>query len=122
MTQSIESALVEIKSSLSQTMSLTPCAILPTKQLAFIDNQNGRLLFYNCDGNFSGKIEMHGLFDLTPIDSKHIAVAADGNIKIVDINTKEIERVINECSDIKWGMCYGNGKTVRCGSKTHKYD
>ena len=84
---------IEMKSRPRPTMSLTACTIFPTKKLAFADNWNDRLILYNGDGSFSGKLEMHGIFDLTPIDSNQIAVAAAGNIKIVDINTRKIERV-----------------------------
>lgn len=101
---------IEITSRPRLTMSLTACTIFPTKKLAFADNLNDRLILYNGDGSFSGKLEMHDIFDLTPIDSNHIAVAAAGNIKIVDINTRKIERVIDECSDVNYGIYYENGK------------
>lgn len=101
---------IKVKTRPQLTMSLTACTIFPTKKLAFADNGNNILILYNGDGSFSGKLEMHGIFDLTPIDSNHIAVAAAGNITIVDINTRKIERVIEEFSDVKYGMYYENGK------------
>ncbi|XP_063440932.1 uncharacterized protein LOC134721695 [Mytilus trossulus] len=111
---------IEITRLPGQAMSLTPCVILPTKQLAFADEMYNRLVFYNGDGSFSGKIEVGEILDLTPIDSNHIAVLVDGHIKIVDINTKKIERTINECNEAEWGIYYGNGKLYVAGERRIK--
>ncbi|CAC5383921.1 unnamed protein product [Mytilus coruscus] len=102
--------LVQITNPSGLGMSLIACAIFPTKQVVFANDQNN-IIFHNEDGSFSGDIQLDdSIYDLTPINSDKIAVRTDYEVKLVDINTKKVERIITGCGNIVWGICYANGK------------
>ncbi|VDI31205.1 Hypothetical predicted protein [Mytilus galloprovincialis] len=101
---------VEITHLRDTKLSLTACAILPTKHCVFVDNKNGKLIIHNEDGKFIGVMRLNEIFDITPIGSSMIGVVTDSEVKIVDINTKEIVKTIIDYGFPVWGICYENEK------------
>jgi hypothetical protein len=84
--------------------SSTGCVICPNGKMLFTDNNKQKLAILNNDGTLDKEITCspHHPRDVTLIDYSTVAVSTGKDIRIINIDTKQTERVIKAT-----GRCYG---------------
>ena len=104
---------INIKKEISNTS--TGCVICPNGKMVLADRNSKKLVILNNDGTLDKKITCspYDPHDVTLIDDSTVAVSTSNDIRIINIDTKRTERVINTT-----GMCYGieyhNGTLLLC--------
>jgi hypothetical protein len=108
---------INIKKEISNTS--TGCVICSNGKMVLADRNSKKLVILNNDGTLDKQITCspYDPHDVTLIDDSTVAVSTSNDIRIINIDTKRTERVINTT-----GMCYGieyhNGTLLLCeGSK-----
>jgi outer membrane protein assembly factor BamB len=104
---------INIKKEISNTS--TGCVICPNGKMVLADRNSKKLVILNNDGTLDKQITCspYDPHDVTLIDDSTVAVSTSNDIRIINIDTKRTERVINTT-----GMCYGieyhNGTLLLC--------
>ena len=101
-----------------QGINVTGCTVSPTGQIYVADfSPNKRILTVNNDGTYNKDINFvdSPVFDLTFIDSTHIAMSSGSykGIKVFDINNQTVTRSTHTVGNI-YGITSANGSLIYC--------
>jgi outer membrane protein assembly factor BamB len=83
--------------------------------MLFTDNTNQNLVILNNDGTLGNEITCspYSSLDVTLIDDSTVAVSTSGDIRIINIDTKRTESVINTTGSC-YGIAYHKGTLLLC--------
>jgi hypothetical protein len=92
------------------------CLICPKGKMIFTNHSSKQgLVILNNDGTFDKEITCspHQSHDVTLIDDSTVAVSTSNDIRIINIDTKQTERVI-KATDRCYGITYHKGTLLLC--------
>ena len=104
---------INIKKEISNTS--TGCVICSNGKMVLADRSSKKLVILNNDGTLDKEItcSQYQPHDVTLIDDSTVAVSTSSDVRIINIDTKRTERVINNSGDC-YGIEYNKGTLLLC--------